>query len=128
MIPVFLLVIPFVSGLAAFFFKDEKTDRAWALLSSFITLTASILGLTVFKDASYQQFHANWISSLNTSFSVKLDGMGQILCLLTAVSFSLVFLSTWSSTYRKPHNFFGLMLLMQVGLMGVFLAMDALLF
>src|SRR5689334_23313191 len=128
MIPVFLLVIPLVSGLAAFFFKDGKTVRAWALFSSLITLTGSILGLTVFKDPSYQQFHANWISSINTSFSVRLDGMGQILCLLNAVSFPLVFISTWNSTYKKPNNFFGLMLLMQVGLMGVFVSMDALLF
>src|SRR6185295_4760878 len=128
MIPVFLLVIPLVSGLAAFFFKDGKTVRAWALFSSLITLTGSILGLTVFKNASYLQFHANWISSINTSFSVRLDGMGQILCLLTAVSFPLVFISTWNSVYKKPNNFFALMLLMQVGLMGVFLAMDALLF
>src|SRR4030095_8579197 len=128
MIPVFLLVIPLVSGLAAFFFKDGKTVRAWALFSSLITLTGSLLGLTVFKDASYQEFHASWISSINTSFSVKLDGMGQILCLLTAVSFPLVFLSTWNSAYKKPNNFFGLMLLMQAGLMGVFLSMDALLF
>src|SRR5678809_1419410 len=128
MIPVFLLVIPLVSGLGAFFFKDGKTVRAWALFSSLITLTGFILGLTIFKDASYQEFHASWISSINTSFSVKLDGMGQILCLLTAVSFPLVFLSTWNSVYKKPNNFFALMLLMQVGLMGVFLAMDALLF
>src|SRR6476661_10941305 len=128
MIPVFLLVIPLVSGLAAFFFKDEKAVRTWALFSSLLTLTVSILGLTVFKNASYLQFHANWISSINTSFSVRLDGMGQILCLLTAISFPLVFISTWNSVYKKSNNFFALMLLMQVGLMGVFLAMDALLF
>src|SRR5947207_11058518 len=68
------------------------------------------------------------MSSINTSFSVRLDGMGQILCLLTSVSFPLVFFSTWNTQYKKPNNFFALMLLMQVGLMGVFLAMDALLF
>src|SRR4030095_15005295 len=124
MIPVLLLVIPLVSGLAAFFFKDGKAVRAWALFSSLVTLTSAILGLTVFKNASYLEFHANWISSINTSFSFKLDGMGQILCLLNAVSFPLVFVSTWNSVYKKPHNFFALMLLMQVGLMGVFLAMD----
>ena len=54
--------------------------------------------------------------------------MGQILCLLTSISFPLVFISTWNTQYKKPNNFFALMLLMQVGLMGVFLAMDALLF
>ena len=54
--------------------------------------------------------------------------MGQILCLLTALAFPLVFISTWNSQYKKANNFFAWMLLMQAGLMGVFLAMDALLF
>jgi len=91
-------------------------------------MAVSLLGLTILNKGSYLQFHASWISSINTSFSVKLDGMGQILCLLTAVSFPLVFISTWNSQYKRPNNFFALMLLMQVGLMGVFVAMDALLF
>jgi NADH-quinone oxidoreductase subunit M len=91
-------------------------------------MAVSLMGLTILNKGSYLQFHASWISSINTSFSVKLDGMGQILCLLTAVSFPLVFISTWNSQYKRPNNFFALMLLMQVGLMGVFVAMDALLF
>ena len=128
MIPILLIVIPLASGLAAFFFKNANAVRSWVLFSSLITLAVSILGLTVLKNESYLQYHANWMSSINTSFSVRLDGLGQILCLLTSVSFPLVFISTWNTQYKKPNNFFALMLLMQVGLMGVFLAMDALLF
>ena len=54
--------------------------------------------------------------------------MGQLLCLLTAISFPLIFIATWNRNYKNAHNFFALMLLSQAGLMGVFLAMDALLF
>src|SRR6187551_800950 len=54
--------------------------------------------------------------------------MGQLLCLLTAISFPLIFIATWNRTYKNAHNFFALMMLSQAGLMGVFLAMDALLF
>jgi NADH-quinone oxidoreductase subunit M len=54
--------------------------------------------------------------------------MGQLLCLLTAISFPMIFMTTWRHAYKKAHNFFGLMLLSQAGLLGVFLAMDALLF
>ena len=54
--------------------------------------------------------------------------MGMMLCMLTAISFPVIFVATWNTSYKKPHNFFGLMLLAQAGLMGVFLAMDALLF
>ena len=54
--------------------------------------------------------------------------MGQVLCLLTALAFPIVFIATWNSQYKNANRFFGLMLLSQAGLMGVFLAMDALLF
>src|ERR1043166_1710837 len=128
MIPVLLIVIPLVCGLAAFFFTNERAVRTWALSSSLITLAVSILGLTLLKNDSYQHFQSDWIGSINSTFSLRLDGMGQILCLLTSISFPLVFISTWNTQYKKPNNFFALMLLMQVGLMGVFLAMDALLF
>jgi NADH-quinone oxidoreductase subunit M len=128
MIPVLLILIPLLAGLASFFLKNDRTVRSWVLLSSFITLAVSILGLTVLKDAKFLEHHCEWMQALGSSFSVKLDGMGQLLCLLNAVAYPLVILSTWNSSYKKPNNFFGLMLLAQAGMMGVFLSMDALLF
>ncbi|MGZ8551944.1 MAG: complex I subunit 4 family protein [Chitinophagaceae bacterium] len=128
MIPVLLILIPLVAGLAAFFFKNEKAVRSWALFSSIVVLAVSLLGLTIFNDAKYLAYQSPWMSVLGSSFSVKLDGMGQVLCLLNAVAFPLIFLSTWNSSYKKANNFFALMLLSQAGMMGVFLAMDALLF
>jgi NADH-quinone oxidoreductase subunit M len=128
MIPVLFIVIPLVSGLALFFFKNEKAARSWALFSSMITLIVALLGLTLLNDNKYLQFSADWLGSLGSSFSVQVDGMGQILCLLTAVSYPVIFIATWKNQYQKSNNFFGLMLLAQAGLMGVFVAMDALLF
>ena len=128
MIPVLLIFIPLLAGLAAFFFKNEKAVRSWAFLSTLVTLAVSLLGLTVMKEPKYLSHHSDWMSVLGSSFSVGLDGMGQILALLTAVSYPIILLATWRSNYKKAHNFFALMLLTQAGLMGVFLAMDALLF
>jgi len=128
MIPVLLILIPLLAGLVAFFFKNEKIARSWALLAAVATLTVSALGLTVFSDDNYLKHSTEWLTALNSSFSVKLDGMGQLLCLLNAVAYPLVILSTWRNSYKKAHNFFALMLLAQAGMMGVFLATDALLF
>ncbi|MBK5271838.1 MAG: NADH-quinone oxidoreductase subunit M [Bacteroidia bacterium] len=128
MIPVLLILIPLLTGLITFFIKNEKGIRSWSLLSSLLTLTISLLGLTFFKDPGYLQHQSEWMGAIGSSFSVKLDGMGQILCLLTAVSYPLVFIATWRTSYQKSNNFFALMLLAQCGLMGVFLSMDALLF
>jgi NADH-quinone oxidoreductase subunit M len=128
MIPVLLIVVPLVAGLVSFFFRNEKAPKAWALVSSLAVLAVSILGLTVLKGDKYLAYQADWMQPIGSSFSVKLDGLGQILCLLTAVSYPIIFLATWNSDYKKANSFFALMLLTQAGLMGVFLATDALLF
>jgi NADH-quinone oxidoreductase subunit M len=54
--------------------------------------------------------------------------MGQLLTLLTAFSFPLIFVATYNTSYKNANAFYGLMLLAQAGLMGVFTAMDALVF
>jgi len=51
-----------------------------------------------------------------------------MLVLLTAISFPVVFASTYNNDYKQSNAFYGLMLLTQAGLMGVFLASDCLLF
>ena len=128
MIPVLLIFIPLLAGLAAFFFRNEKVARSWALLSTTLVLVVSLLGLTLCNQPASLAHQSDWMGLLGSSFSVKLDGMGQLLCLLTAVSFPVILLSTWHSRYTRAGSFFGWLLLSQAGLMGVFLAMDALLF
>ena len=128
MIPVLLIFIPLLAGIATFFFRNEKAARSWALASTLVVLLLSVLGLTVITDAAQHSFKAAWLGNFGSSFSVGLDGMGQLLTLLTAIGFPVILLATWHSTYAQASRFFGLLLLSQAGLMGVFLAMDALLF
>src|SRR5690606_41086795 len=86
MIPVLLILIPLVAGTASFLLKNERTARSWALFASLSTLVVSILGLAVFNKAGDLSFRADWLQPLGSSFSVGLDGMGQVLCLLNAIS------------------------------------------
>jgi len=128
MIALLLILVPLLSGVLTFFIKKEANAKGWALLSSFVTAAVSILGLTLLNKTELLQFKCDWLPGLGSTFSLRLDGMGQLLCLLTAISFPLIFISTWNRQYKNAHNFFALMLLSQAGLMGVFLAMDALVF
>jgi NADH-quinone oxidoreductase subunit M len=128
MVALLLILVPLLSGLVTFFLKKEMTAKGWALLSTFATAAVSILGLTILNKPELFQFKSDWLPGLGSTFSLRLDGMGQLLCLLTAISFPLIFISTWNRQYKNAHNFFALMLLSQAGLMGVFLAMDALVF
>ena len=128
MVVLLLILIPLLGGLVSVFLKNGNASRVWALLVSFATLAVAIAGMTVAKTPDNLHFSASWMGSLGSSFTVRLDGMSQLLCLLTAVAYPLILLATWKTDYRKANNFFGLMLLTQAGLMGVFTAMDALLF
>lgn len=128
MIPVLLILIPLLTGLAAFFFKQDKTIRIWSLGVSLLTLGVSIAGFSLKEGSMELAFSGEWMQTIGSSFSVKLDGMGKLLCLLNAIAYPLVILATWNSSYKKANNFFALMLLAQAGMMGVFLATDALLF
>lgn len=128
MIVLSLFLVPLVGGLLSFFIRDEKGVRSWALVVSIITLVIAVLGTRYIKADDALQFSTPWMGSLNSTFSLKLDGMAKILCLLTAVAYPVIFVSTWRTKYTKSNNFFALMLLTQAGLMGVFTSMDALVF
>lgn len=120
-----LIIIPLVAGLASFLIKEDKSVKGFSLAASAIvfllTLYFASCGRTVSE--SWQ-----WIPQLNSNIALSMDGMSKLLCLLTAISFPLVFASSVGNHYSKPNNFYGLMLLTMAGLMGVFLADDVLLF
>ena len=128
MVPVLLILIPLVTGLVGFFFRSEGPAKGWALLSSLATLVVSLISLGITKSSPLMHADVAWLPDLGSRFAVGLDGLSSILSLLTAISFPLIFVSTWRDKYSKPWNFYALMLLSQAGLIGVFLATDALLF
>ncbi len=116
MVAVLLILIPLLSGLASFFIKEDRTVKGWSLFSSVITLLAVLYAIFNPQQLSYD---AAWLPTLGARFSVSLDGMGKMLCLLTAISLPVIFVSTFKNTYQKASAFYALMLLTQAGLMGV---------
>ncbi|MDP4284069.1 MAG: NADH-quinone oxidoreductase subunit M [Bacteroidota bacterium] len=132
--PELLLWIPFVTGLIAIFIKDAKSVKAFALFSSLATLLVSVISLCYTDVAHHPEYvdYNNvsyvWMPYIGSSFSVGLDGMGHLLTFLTAFSFPVIFAATYKSEFKNANAFYALMLLSQAGLMGVFIAMDALLF
>lgn len=129
--PELLLWFPLVTGVISFFIKDQKNVKAWALFSSLITLAISIISLCYADNTKYFNYNYVsyvWMQYIGSSFAVGLDGMGHLLTFLTALSFPIIFAATYKNDYKKPNAFYGLMLLSQAGLIGVFVAIDALLF
>jgi NADH-quinone oxidoreductase subunit M len=129
--PELLIWFPLVAGLVAFIIRKENAVKNWAILASLITLSISIVSL-VYADNS-KHFYLNnvsyfWLKYLGSNFTLGLDGMGHMLTALTAVAFPIIFIATNKTSYKNANAFYGLMLLTQSGLMGVFTAMDLLVF
>lgn len=128
--PALLIWLPLIGGLISFFIRNERSVKAWSLISSILTLALFLVSLlyTGQKHYALNTVSYIWLPEIGSSFALVLDSMSRILCLLTAVSFPLIFASTYSASYKNPNSFYGLMLLTQCGLMGVFLAVDAMAF
>ncbi len=128
--PQMLVWIPLIAGLLTFLLRNDKLVKGWALIASIITLTVSLASIYYQKNNALNglTFGYEWLKYIGCSFTLGLDGTGRILTLLTAVSFPIIFIATWNTKYKSANAFYGLMLLSQSGLMGVFCAMDALLF
>ncbi|WP_298731892.1 NADH-quinone oxidoreductase subunit M [uncultured Chitinophaga sp.] len=121
-------MIPLITGLLTFGLKGSG-PKVLGLVSSLASLAVVAGALVQFQHAPEAlQLSVPWIPQLGARFQVGLDGMGAMLCLLTAIAFLLVFITIYNRNYERAGSFYGLMLLSQAGLVGVFTAYDAMLF
>ena len=125
MLLVLLILIPLLGGILSFFLKNNAAVKNISLFFSFLTFLVSLCTLCPTMPSTYQ---AEWLPQLGSSFSLSLDGMSKMLCLLTTLALPLILSSTIENNYRYAGEFYGLTLLTQAGLLGVFLASDVLLF
>ena len=110
-------------------FKPLEIKKA-ALSISSITFLISLIAYARFDTSENFQFMLNypWVASAGISFSIGLDGLSLLLVLLTSFLIPLIILSTFGREYKNPFAFYGLILLMETALIGVFVARDAFLF
>ena len=128
--PELLIWLPLLAGILCFFTKREQSARSVALIFSLIILgiSAASLFYTGSKFVTWNSVNYFYPNNIGNTFYVGLDGTGRLLTFLTALSFPIIFIATYKHNYKNAASFYGLMLLTQSGLMGVFCSMDALLF
>jgi len=70
----------------------------------------------------------SWVPALGISYHVGIDGISLLLVALTTFLTPLALLASWGSITTRLKGFVSLMLLLEVGTLGVFLALDTFLF
>jgi len=126
---------PLVGVLALLFTPAErKTALRWtALAASLVTFGLSIWMLTLFDKSNPDLqlgFSLPWIqvAGWNIRFAMGIDGLSILLVLLTTFLTPLSILSTWAAVQERVKDFMIFFLLLEVGMLGVFLAQDLFLF
>jgi NADH-quinone oxidoreductase subunit M len=129
MLTIFLIIFPLIAAGFALLAKGESVKRI-AFLFALVEFAAALYALFQFTPGPVPQFIANypWIPSLGISFHVSMDGISALLVLLTTLLVPFIILSTFGHSYKNPSAFYGLILIMQSALVGVFTARDGFLF
>ncbi|MDP2767794.1 MAG: NuoM family protein [Candidatus Methanoperedens sp.] len=121
-----MIIIPLIGAIITFLTRTREQARSTALLASGISLVISlILFLRFDSTVSTIQFAESypWISSLGINLKFGLDGIGLPLVLLSNIVIPLTVIFAWGET-KEANKFYGLILLEQVGVLGVFTSLD----
>ncbi len=70
MIPVLLIVVPILTGFITFFIKEERSAKAFALLSSVATLAIALIGVLM-QNSKQFSYDAPWLEMLGSLFTLS---------------------------------------------------------
>lgn len=129
-----LLIVPFIGALATFGLgKNPKVAKYLALVFSGITLVLATLLLMNFDlgpmlGTNFQfQEQYEWVPILGISYHLGVDGISILMVFLSALLVFLAILFSWD-VEERTRSYMGLMLLLDLGVLGVFTALDYFLF
>ena len=71
---------------------------------------------------------ADWIPSIGAKYALGIDGISLLLIMLTTFLGMLAILSSWSAIKTRTKEYYILLLLLQTGMLGVFMSLDFFLF
>ena len=117
--------------------KGQEDAVRWiANIVAFIGFLISLPLITRFNDPQYIEadtgmrfvIRANWIDAIGAQYSFGIDGISMLLILLTTLLGFISILSSWSAITERVREYYCFFLLLQAGMLGVFMALDFFLF
>jgi len=132
-----LMLTPLVGALAVFALPASRTllAKQIALVVSAITTAGAVyVGVSLKPNAKGMQFtesHA-WIPTFKINWALGVDGIAAVLIVMATILVPLVIIASWNDVERLGRGtvkgYFGLILLLETFMIGVFAATDLFLF
>ena len=128
-----LIWLPMLGGLLAFLLGDRRTGAA-KLLALAVAVASLALSVQLYagidQTSAAMQFveRMPWLPAFNIHYALGVDGISVALIVLTSFTTLLVLLGSWNSIETRVHQYFAAVLVLQGLMVGVFSALDAILF
>ena len=130
MITGILILFPLICAIILFFLKDVKVVKMVAIYGSLIQLLIALIGLFISThgcNCDLLLFLGSFPQS-GISLRFSLDGISLLLVLLTSFLWPVIILSSVRKEIKNASVYYGLIMLIEMALIGVFSAYDGILF
>lgn len=129
----FVIWTPIIGGVAVLFIGDDSPAKAkrLALVVALLTFALSLPLYGLFNSSlgtMQMQELAPWIPSINVYYHLGIDGFSMPLILLTSFTTVLVVIAGWEVIQYRVAQYMAAFLVMEGLMIGVFAALDAILF
>ena len=129
-----LIWLPIIGGVFVFLTGDDHNPNVSRYLSLFIVLLTLCLCVPLVSGFNVNDFNMQfvedspWMPALGIHYHLGIDGLSLLLIVLSIFTNLIVILSTWDSIKKRVGQYLAAFLIMQGLLVGVFSAMDAIVF
>jgi NADH-quinone oxidoreductase subunit M len=126
--------LPAAGGLIILFFVKKQQENLVKWLANIFAFAGFAISLPLWFtfDAAGPQFQFieryEWIPSIGVRYFLGIDGISLLLVLLTTMLGFIAVLSSWTAITDRIKEFYVFMLLLQTGMLGVFVSLDFFLF
>ena len=110
---------------------NKNLIRIWANLAALAGFLVSLPLVFRFQNgvAGFQfEERADWIPALGAHYHLGLDGISLLLVMLTTFMGVIAMVCSWSAIHDRVREYYCMFLLLQTGMIGVFLSLDFFLF
>src|SRR5579884_531860 len=125
---------PLAGAIVLLFLNKENKNliKLWANIVGMVGFLISIPLWLWFDFDKSDQFQFGqvvpWIKALGADYRVGIDGISLLLIMLTTLLGALAILSSWSAIEMRVKEYYIFLLLLQVGMLGVFISLDFFMF
>ncbi|KTD11531.1 NADH-quinone oxidoreductase chain M [Legionella gratiana] len=129
-----LVWLPIIGGVFVLLVGDDRNPNISRYLALFTVILCLLLCIPLVggfdtKTLGMQYLEVfQWMPALGISYSLGIDGLSLLLIVLSIFTNLIVILATWESITSRVSQYLAAFLIMQGLLVGVFSALDAILF